>query len=101
MNTKNKILDIAMNLNRIGNWAADGYVVKKERIKIFLDNTSEYIDKIDRVGLDDSFGKTYDRFIGEFPSLRAEGLKGPKNPLYWAEKMMTWGNILTHRSSLL
>ncbi len=98
MNTKNKILDIAMNLNRMGNWAADGYDDKKERIKIFLDNTSEYIDKIDRVSLDDSFGKTYDRFIGEFPKLRIEGLKGPKEPLYWAEKMMTWGNILTHRS---
>jgi hypothetical protein len=101
MNTRNRILDIAMNLNRIGNWAADGYDVKKERIKVFLDNTSEYIDKFDRVGLNALFGKTYDRFIGEYPNLRAEGLKGPKNPLDWAEKMMTWGNILTHRSNLL
>lgn len=101
MDTKNKILDIAMNLNRMGNWAADGYDRKKEGIRIFLDNTSEYINKIDRIALGTSFRKTYDRFIGEYLNLRSEGLKGPKNPLWWAEKMITWGNILTHRSNLL
>lgn len=101
MDTKNKILDIAMNLSRIGNWAADGYDIKKERIKTFLDNTTEYIDKIDRIAPGTSFRKTYDRFIREYPSLKSEGLKGPKDSLWWAEKMMTWGNILTHRSSLL
>ena len=46
MNLKLKILDIAMNLNRVGNFAADGYSVKHKRIRMFLDQTSEYIHSV-------------------------------------------------------
>lgn len=101
MEIRNKILDIAMNLNRVGNWAADDYDKKKGRIKMFLDNTTLYIHQIDPIALSASFRKTYEWFIQEYPDLKNEGLKGPKNPLWWAERMMTWGNILTHRSALL
>ena len=45
-NTKIKILDIAMNLNRIGNWAADGFQAKEKRILTFLDQTSAKADVI-------------------------------------------------------
>jgi len=37
----------------------------------------------------------------EYPQLKREGIKGPKDQLGWAEAMMTWGNILTHRASFL
>ena len=101
MDNRTKILDIAMNLNRVGNWAADGYDEKKARIKTFLGNTTQYIQKIDQNSLDPSFRKTYDCFIKDYPKLEREGLKGPDDSLKWAEEMMTWGNILTHRSKLL
>ena len=101
MDTKTKILDIAMNLNRIGNWAADDYGAKKQRIKTFLGNTTQYMRNIKGETFPSSFEPTFERFKREYPKLEKEGLNHPKDPLYWAEKMMTWGNILTHRSKLI
>ena len=101
METKSTILDIAMNLNRVGNWAADDYSGKKERIRTFLDNTTAYIQNLNFSSFPPSFTGTFNDFAKQYPSLRKEGIKGPKDPLVWAEKMMTWGNILTHRSKFL
>lgn len=101
MDTRTKILDIAMNLNRMGNWAADDYSGKKERIKTFLKNTSSYIRDLDKDSLPDSFAITFEKFIEEYDTLEKEGIKNPANPIFWAEDMMTWGNILTHRSKLV
>ena len=101
MDMRNKILDIAMNLNRIGNWAADDYYAKKKRIKMFLENTTKYLQQVDKIPHNSPFKKTFDRFMDEYPKLKEEGLEGPKKPLWWAEKMMTWGYILTHRSTFL
>lgn len=101
MDEKAKILDIAMNLNRIGNWAADGYDERKGRIKLFLDNTRVYINNLDTTNIPKKFEKTLLVFLKEFKKLQKEGKRGPKDTLYWAEQMMTWGNILTHRSKLI
>ena len=101
MDTKLKILDIAMNLKRVGNFAADGYAIKQKRIKIFLDQTSEYIDSVSEDDLPSSFKNTYSNFLSQYKNLEKEGLTGPKDELEWAEAMMTWGNILTHRASLI
>lgn len=101
MNTKAQILDIAMNLTRVGNWAADDYFSKKERIVTFLENTTQYIQSIDQSTLPSSFTGTFIEFKGQYAQLERAGYEGPKDPLYWAESMMTWGNILTHRSNLL
>ena len=99
--TKSKILDIAMNLNRIGNWAADGYLPRKDKIKVFLENTSLYIKNVDKTEFNPVFSKTFKDFQEKYLILEKEGIKGPKDDLYWAEEMMTWGNILTHRAKLL
>jgi len=101
MDTKAKILDIAMNLNRIGNWAADDYERKRERIILFLDNTDGYIKDLDEAEFKEPFKKTMLKFKKEYKELEKAGKEGPKDPLYWAETMMTWGNILTHRSKLI
>lgn len=101
MDTKSKILDIAMNLNRVGNFAADGYVLKQKRIKIFLDQTSDYINSISQDELPSPFKTTFLNFLDQYKTLEKDGLRGPKDELEWAEKMMTWGNILTHRASLI
>jgi hypothetical protein len=101
MDPKQKILDIAMNLNRMGNWAADGYDERKARINTFLKSTSLYIRSLDKSLLPIGFLTTYNDFLKAYQTLEKTGLSGPKNPIEWAEDMMTWGNILTHRSVCL
>jgi len=101
MTAKAKILDIAMNLNRIGNWAADGYSGKKKRIRTFLHSTSKYLESLRNYNIPPSLDKTIKAFSDEYRQLESEGLKGPRDIVFWAEKMMTWGNILTHRSQLI
>lgn len=101
MDNRIKILDIAMNLNRIGNWAADDYTAKKDRIRMFLDSTTQQINDINEKSLPRPFKNTFDSFLMSYPKLFREGMTKPHNSLEWAEQMMTWGNILTHRSALL
>ena len=101
MDNKQKILDIAMNLNRIGNWAADDYLGKRKRIQTFISNTSNYIETLDSSLFRTPFKDTLKDFLRHYKQLESEGLEGPKDSIDWAEKMMTWGNILTHRSKLI
>lgn len=101
MDEKAKILDIAMNLNRIGGWAADGYKAKQKRIKLFLEQNRELINTMKVSLLPKRFQKTLDRFLKDYSTLEKTGKAGPKDELFWAEQMMTWGNILTHRSQLI
>jgi len=90
-----------MNLNRVGNWAADDYNAKKKRIGIFLEENTEYINKINLQILPIILQRTIQNFINEYPKLKKKGLSGPTDNLEWAESMMTWGNILTHRCNLI
>ena len=101
MSEKEKILDIAMNLNRVGNWAADGYSVKQKRIILFLNQTTDYLKSLDKSALPQPLKTSLGKFQQEYSQLEKEGLNGPKDETEWAEKMMTWGNILTHRSQLI
>lgn len=99
MDSRNKVLDIAMNLNRIGNWAADDLIGKKKRIDFFLDQTTQYVESVDISLFSKRFKTTFNRFIKEYHSIVEN--KNPEDSLAWAEKLMTWGNILTHRSKLI
>lgn len=101
MDNKSLILDIAMNLNRIGNWAADGYENKKKRILTFLKQNNSLIISLKNKKFPDKFKQTLSIFLKEYKILEKEGKNTPQNPLFWAEKMMTWGNILTHRVKYL
>lgn len=98
---KQYVLDIAMNLTRIGNWAADGFEQRQERIVQFLKLTKAYTSEIQKFSFNQEFQPTIEKFIPEFRKLYREGIDKPKDTDYWAEKMMTWGNILTHRAALL
>ena len=90
-----------MNLNRVGNLAIDDYEKKKKRIGIFLEETNEYIDSIDKSSFSISFRKTFERFLKEYFLLEEENIKTHEEKLKWAEGMMTWGNILTHRAKII
>ncbi len=101
MNDKAILLDIAMNLNRMGNWAADNFLNKKNRIAIFLKQTDKYIKEFQYNSLPLKLKETYAVFLKDYERLEKEAINGPKDSLEWAERMMTWGNILTHRSNLI
>lgn len=101
MDKKAKILDIAMNLNRVGNWAADDYNAKQKRISLFLNQTTKYINSLDVLDFTEPFKKTFHKFSKEYSELEKANIKSSDDALLWAEKMMTWGNILTHRAKLI
>lgn len=96
---RNKVLDIAMNLNRIGNWAADDLTEKKKRIDFFLDQTTRHIESLDTLLFSKRFKTTFNQFVKEYNTVIEN--RNSKDSLAWAEKLMTWGNILTHRSKLI
>jgi len=96
---KNNILNIAMNLTRIGNWAADDFDGKKKRIQQFLDQTEVYNNNLSSSNIPNKLQITLKEFNSQFNKLKI--LDKIDNKLIWAEKMMTWGTILTHRSSLI
>ena len=77
MKKKEDILDIAMNLNRVGNWAADDYKGKKSRIETFIGNTTTYIENLDNT-YKSPFKKTLDLFLKDYPSLENEDLNRAK-----------------------
>jgi len=88
-----------MNCTRIGNWGADDFTTKQPRIVLFLKQTKNYIETV--VQTSPRFQNTFRSFQKDFRTLYVEGMTKPKDTDVWAEKMMTWGNILTHRTALL
>ncbi len=90
--TKQIVMDIAMNLNRIGNWVADDFEKNQKKIKTFITNTDRYISTLNK--FNGKFSNTWDNFIDVYPMM----IKTPQDN---AENLMTWGNILTHRASLI
>lgn len=93
-----KIMDIAMNLARIGNWAADDFDKKEKRIAMFLDQTDIYLQDIDMSLYPKTTQQTLTRFIQVFHVLRTKLPHATNERLLWAEDMLTWSNILTHKA---
>lgn len=100
MDQKQLLLDIAMNLARMGNWTADDFVGKRKRIDLFLTQTREYLNQLNRDTFSPRLQKTIMRFLTEFSEYEKELQLIPKDKDLLAEKLMTWANILTHSSSL-
>ena len=95
-NTTNKILDISVNLARVSDWILSESNQKQARVDQFLEETDQFIAEVANVS--DSFKPTFERFKKEFNQL----LKDRNNPnrYDWAEKALTWANILSHRAKL-
>ncbi|MDO8341434.1 MAG: hypothetical protein Q7T59_05685 [Candidatus Woesebacteria bacterium] len=89
---KQLVMDIAMNLNRIGNWIADDFDRNNRKINIFIQNTDSYIGKVE--GVNSRFQKTWDFFLRSY-------LVAKKDLKNNAESLMTLGNILSHRAKFI
>lgn len=93
MDAKDLILNIAVNLGRIGRWASEG---KRARVEQFLEETSEYLSKLEQATRSDRFEPTFRRFVSSYRVLSADVRLDPD----WADDMYTWATILTHRARL-
>jgi len=93
MNAKELTLNIAVNLGRLCRWAMEGRMVRVEQ---FLVETEAYLQELDAVPKSPRFQETYETFKMDFKRLRSEA----KADADWAEAVLTWANILTHRAKL-
>ena len=93
MNAKEITLNIAVNLGRLCRWSMEG---RRARVDQFLAETQEYLKALDAAQKSPRFLPTYEWFKKDFEIL-SHNVQMDAN---WAESMLTWANILTHRASL-
>lgn len=93
-------MDISQNLARIGNWTADSYESKKSLIQSFLTQTDQYLQETINLHYPQSIKELLNKFQKEFEELKKEKIT-PQNKEAWAERALTWANILTHRAKLV
>jgi len=93
MDAREIILNIAVNLGRLCRWAMEG---RKERVEQFLAQTERYLESLESAPKSSRFLPTYERFKNDFERLSHDVHMDAD----WAESMLTWANILTHRASL-
>ena len=93
MSVQELILNIAVNLGRIGRYAYEG---RRSRVEQFLRETEEYVHQLESAAIRPSFRRTLNAF--------KESLNNLENDMrldaFWAETAYTWANILTHRAQL-
>lgn len=87
------ILNIAVNLGRLGRWACEG---RLNRLNQFLEETEGYIHQLEKTPKSSRFQRTFDIFRENFNKLK----NNAQVDSVWAEMMFTWANILTHRARL-
>ena len=91
-----------MNLTRISNWITEDYTSKKKRIAIFFEQTSNDLLSIDSKSMPTRQSQlALKRFKYEYPLLESSILHSTKPNVIISERLATWGNILTHKASLI
>lgn len=91
---KDRILDISANLARVSDWISSSQ--KKSRVDQFLQETEKFVSNISNDEISEKFMPTFVRFKKELKKLLRE--KDTKNKYDWAERALTWANILQHRA---
>jgi len=93
MDAKELTLNIAVNLGRICRWSMEG---RRARVNQFLVETQQYLKALEAAPKSARFLPTYEWFKKDFDFLSHNVQMNAD----WAESMLTWANILTHRASL-
>lgn len=92
MEAKEITMHIALNLGRLCRWALEG---RRSRIDQFLAQTSEYLRELEAAPKSPRFMSTFEWFKSDYYRLSQDVHMDAD----WAEAMLTWSNILTHRAS--
>lgn len=93
MDAREIVLNIAVNLGRLCRWAMEG---RRARLEQFLSETKEYVKALDAAPKSERFMPTYKWFKEDFNTLSNDVNMDED----WAESILTWANILSHRAKL-
>jgi len=93
MDAREITLNIAVNLGRLCRFAMES---RKARVEQFLAQTKEYLKALESAPKSSRFLPTYEWFKNDFQRLSRD----VRMDADWAESMLTWANILSHRASL-
>ncbi len=93
MNAQEIVLNIAVNMGRLGRWCMEG---RTKRLEQFLTETDEYLQLLGQTTKNKQFEKTFIAFKRDFALLKTQ----KKYNEAWAERAYTWATILTHRARL-
>lgn len=94
-----QILNISVNMARMGELVLKSGNARASLIDKFLDQTESYLNDLDPGNISKTFHPTLNKFNMEFKKLKSERIS-EKNQLLWAEKAITWADILQIRSKL-
>lgn len=87
------ILNIAVNLGRLGRYALKN---NPDRIKQFLNDSDNYLRQIKVDKLSAKYTPTHRHFLTVYQKLKNKDVVD----VDWADTAFTWANILTHRAKL-
>lgn len=93
MTARELALHIAADLGRIGRWALGG---RQERVEQFLREAERSVHELEATPRSVEFEPTFQHFRQAFFELG----QAPERDAGWAEDVLTWANILTHRAKL-
>ncbi|MBI2040024.1 hypothetical protein HYT18_03045 [Candidatus Microgenomates bacterium] len=93
-----QILNISVNLSRLSKWVYEGYDKRTELIDRFMKQTENYLADLDKQKISKDFKPTLERVRSEFSYLKKT--LNSQDKRFWAEKALTWANILIHRAKL-
>lgn len=94
-----QILNISVNMARMGEFVLKHGTGKEQLIKAFLEQTDSYLRDLESINISKTFKPTLSKFSEEFQKLKKEKIS-EKNKVVWAEKVITWADILQIRSRL-
>ena len=105
-----QVLNISVNMGRISNWIVSldqlfrdkGVEVYQSRVNLIskmIVQTESYLKDLESQNISDGFKNTLSRFKEDFNKINMQTIT-KDNQLYWAEKALTWANILQHRAKL-
>lgn len=96
VSSKDKILDISVNLARVSDWVLSKSLSKQARVDQFLQETKEFLSQLSESVVSEKFHNTLTGFKKEFEHLLKDRHQEDKEE--WAERALTWANILQHRA---
>lgn len=94
--SREKILDISVNLARVSDWILSEK--KQKLVDRFLEETNQFLKSLHSVDVLARFHPTLKRFTKEFEKLLEDRHQEDREE--WAERALTWANILQHRAKL-
>lgn len=94
-----QVLNISVNLSRLSQWVYEGYDKRPVLIDKFLDQTESFLKDLEKQDISEGFMPTLEQVKKEFDELKKQTIT-EENKIVWAEKALTWANILQHRAKL-